>query len=548
METETHVHPGTEKITSGAHSPYWVDSVGPLAFLKLEEDLTTDVIIIGAGISGISIAYELINSGKKVVVIDDGFVGSGETGRTTAHLVNALDDRYYNLEKVHGKKKAKLLAESHRKAIDHVEEIIKLDRFDCDFKRLDGFLFLHPSDSDSSLDKELIATKEAGLDVEKVKKVPGLLNYRGAAIRFARQARFHPLKYLTALSNIILKKGGAIYTDTKAIKIDHTGVVTDKKRRIIADHVVVATNSPINNLVRMHLKQYAYRSYVIGTKVPKDSLPDVLWWDTGDFKENAQTPPYHYVRLQEFDATHDLLVIGGEDHPTGLAEASEKKEEDAYAYLEAWAQKHFGVKAENVIYKWSGQVLEPMDGIAFIGKNPGDHDNTYIVTGDSGNGMTHGVIAGMLISDLITGKHNNFEDLYDPGRFKLLKAGNKFFKELIGGLFNYFRYKPKTEEPDELRLIAKNEAKVVDIKGESKGVFRDEHDHLHIVGVECTHLKCIVKWNNDEKSWDCPCHGSRFSYEGKVLNGPASTDLPYRLITKTDSGMFFKDEKINVKR
>lgn len=548
METDLHVHSGTEKITAGAHNPYWVDSVGPQAFLKLEEDLATDVVVIGAGISGISIAYELIKAGKKVAVIDDGFVGSGETGRTTAHLVCALDDRYYDLEKVHGRKKAELAAESHQRAIDRVEEIVKSEHIDCDFKRLDGYLFVHPSDSEISLNKEMIAARAAGVKVERVKTVPGLQNYKGSAIRFSGQAKFHPLKYISALCNVILKEGGAIYTSTKAEKIDHTGVVTDKKRRIIADHVVVATNSPVNNLVRMHLKQTPYRSYVSAAKVPKDSLPDVLWWDTGDFNENSLTPPYHYVRLQDFDASHDLLIVGGEDHPTGLPEVSHKKETDVYTYLETWAQKHFGIKTEDVVYRWSGQVLEPIDGLAYIGKNPGDHDNTYIVTGDSGNGMTHGVIAGQLICDLITGKENKFEDLYHPGRFKLIKAGNKFFKEIIGGLFSYFRFKDNTEAPEVIRTIPTNEARMIDIKGESKGVFRDENDHLHIVGVECTHLKCIVKWNNDEKSWDCPCHGSRFSHEGKVLNGPASKDLPYQLITKTDSGMFFKDKPINQKR
>ncbi|MBA3682902.1 MAG: FAD-binding oxidoreductase, partial [Bacteroidetes bacterium] len=315
MKKETHIHPAAEKITAGNHSSPWIDSMQPLAFRKLEENIETDVVIVGGGLAGISIAYCLVKSGKRVVIIEDGFIGSGETGRTTAHLVTALDDRYYELEKMFGEEKTKLIAESHKKAIDFIERTTHTEHIDCDFERLDGYLFLHPSDEIESLVREYNAATKAGLEIEQMVEIPGILDYNGPGLRFANQAQFHPLKYIKALCDVIQNNGGVIYTNTRAKEIDHTGIVTDSEFKVNAKHVVVATNTPVNNKVAMHLKQYAYRTYVIGAKIKKNSLPKALWWDTGNFEVNKDIPPYHYVRSQKLDAEHDLLIIGGEDHP-----------------------------------------------------------------------------------------------------------------------------------------------------------------------------------------------------------------------------------------
>ncbi|PBQ32867.1 (2Fe-2S)-binding protein [Sphingobacteriaceae bacterium] len=525
MENQTHAHASGEKITAGAHDTFWVNSSEPLVFRKLEENLETDVVIVGGGIAGMSVAYNLVKSGKKVVLVEDGFIGSGETGRTTAHLVTALDDRYYELERMFGKKKTALIAESHSKAINFVEETVKSEHISCDFERVDGFLFLHPSDSEDSLYKELEAARNAGVGVSIVDEVPGIEKYKGQALRFESQAQFHPLKYLKGLSKVIESKGGRIYTNTHAKEVDHTGIVTDEGFRVNAKHVVVATNSPVNNSFTMHLKQYAYRTYVIATKIKKGSLPKALWWDSGDFDVNENIPPYHYIRTQGFDDTHDLLIIGGEDHAVGLADVEGKTEEQRYKLLEDWAKQFFEIN--EIVYQWSGQVLEPMDGVAYIGKNPFDKQTIYIVTGDSGNGMTHATIAGTLITDLINGVENKFEALYNPSRIKPFTAGSVFFKEFIGGLKTYNAAKKRDIEKSELSFLEKNQGKIMDLDGKKFGVFRDESNNVHFVGAECTHLQCMVRWNNDEKSWDCPCHGSRFSHEGKVLNGPANSDLPY---------------------
>lgn len=524
QQDNEHSHLSNARETSGTHHTYWLDTVKQISFKKLNVGFKTEVVIIGGGIAGLSVAYNLAKAGVKVAVVEDGDIGSGETGRTTAHLVSALDDRYYDLERMFGKDQAKLIASSHAAAIDFIEATVKAEQIDCDFKRVDGYLFLHPSDEKDSLDKEFDACTRAGLAVEKTANAPGLKTDTGTALKFLRQAKFHPMKYLEGLCKAIIDNGGVIVTDTHAEVIDSTGIVSLEGFEIKANHVVVATNTPVNNKYIPHLQQYAYRTYVIGAKVKKDSLPDVLWWDTGDMEANSEIPPYHYIRLQPLDDTHDLLIAGGEDHATGLADADGVLESDRYEKLESWVRSYYDIG--EIVYKWSGQVMEPMDSLAYIGRNPMDHKNVYVVTGDSGNGMTHATIAGMLISDLIQEKENPWEKLYDPSRFKLFTAGKTFFKEVTAGIISYMKTKPDPKEND-IHSIAKEKANVVKLNGKPYGIYRDEHNDLHMVGAECTHMKCLVKWNDDEKSWDCPCHGSRFTHEGKVINGPANKDLPY---------------------
>lgn len=524
-QAQQNEHKGIDSsLTSGIHSSYWLDTLPALQYEPLQENLETDVVIIGGGMAGISIAYQLTLEGKKVVVVEDGAIGSGESGRTSAHLVTALDDRYYNLEKIFGEDGIRQAANSHRTAIDTIAQIIATEGIDCEFERLTGYLFLHASDKPDSLAKEYNAARQAGLEVALLDDTP-YLPQAGPCLAFANQAQFHPLKYLQGLTRAVTNRGGKIFTATKAIGIDHTGVVTDQDRRIKAAFVVVATNTPVNDTYTIHLKQFAYRTYVVGALVAKGSVPHALWWDTGDFRTNASIPPYHYVRIQPYDETHDLLICGGEDHATGVAFAPPATDEAQYRRLEQWAREHFDI--EEVIYRWSGQVMEPMDSLAYIGRNPGDKDNVFIVTGDSGTGLTHATIASILIPDLIAGRINPWKKIYDPQRFKYFRAGKTWLKEFTGGLLRYMKEYPYDADVVELSAIQQGQGKVVELGKNKYGVYRDEEDDLHIVSATCTHLHCIVQWNSDEKSWDCPCHGSRFTYKGKVINGPANQDLFY---------------------
>ena len=272
----------------------------------------------------------------------------------------------------------------------------------------------------------------------------------------------------------------------------------------------------------MFSKQYAYRTYVIGSLVEKDLLPKALWWDTGNFESDSKTPPYHYVRIYPYNEQYDLLISGGEDHPTGETSKTNVLEENKYKLLEEWTRNYFPIK--EAAYHWSGQILEPMDGLAFIGRNPIDRNNVYIITGDSGNGITHCSFAGLLISDLINGRENKWEKLYSPSRFTIKESSAAL--KLVADDFIYVMKKWVYSGNVELASIKNGKAGIVKLEGKKYGAYRDEAGKLHLVSAECTHLKCMVLWNNDEKSWDCPCHGSRFTYEGKVINGPANFDLP----------------------
>jgi glycine/D-amino acid oxidase-like deaminating enzyme/nitrite reductase/ring-hydroxylating ferredoxin subunit len=483
----------------------------------LTEDAWADVCIVGAGIAGMTTAYLLSKEGKSVVVLDDGPIGGGMTGRTTAHLVNALDDRYFELERLHGEKGARLAAESHTAAINRVEDIVKSENIDCDFERLDGYLFVPPGEPKKILDDELEAALRAGLRLEKVKRAPINSYDTGPALRFPHQAQFHPLKYLAGLAKAIKQSGGRIHTQTHADKIeggDCAVVQTGGGVLVKADAVIVATNSPVNDLVAIHTKQAAYQTYVIGARVPRGSVNRALYWDTPN--------PYHYLRIETIGTganAYDLLIVGGEDHKTGQEDDANRR----FGVLERWTRLRFPM-VETIEYRWSGEVLEPVDGLAFIGRNPMDEPNVFIATGDSGNGMTHGTIAGILITDLIVERENEWADLYEPSR-KTLRALPEFARENLNVAMEY----TGLVTPGEVDSIAEIEPGrgAVIRRGLTKvAVYKDDAGEVHERSAICRHLGCVVDWNTLESTWDCPCHGSRYDAYGKVIQGPANSDLP----------------------
>jgi len=503
--------------TSGATESLWMDTVEPVSYPPLTDDARTHVCVIGAGIAGITTAYLLARAGKAVVVIDNGPVGGGQTGRTTAHISNALDDRYSQIAKLFGDDGARRAAESHTAAIQRIEAIAELEDIDCDFERLDGFLFLHEGGKREILDDELEATHLAGLaDTGLFARAPLDSFDTGVALRFPRQAQFHPLKYLNGLARAITRDGGRIYCGTRAKDIEDgvpCKVTTADGHTITAEDVVVATNSPVNDWMVMHTKQAPYRTYVVGLRVPAGSIPHMLLWDTGD--------PYHYVRVHPADrpgADYEVLIVGGEDHKTGQAQNTDER----FTRLENWARQRFPM-AQDVIYRWSGQVLEPVDAMAFIGKNPGSDEHVYIATGDSGNGITHGTVAGILLTDLITGTENPWADLYDPSRITF-RSATDYARENLNVAEQYSTW----ITPGDVGSVEEipNDSGAVIRRGMRKiAVYRDASGNISKCSAVCTHLYCIVDWNDTEKTWDCPCHGSRFDPYGKVVNGPAITDL-----------------------
>jgi glycine/D-amino acid oxidase-like deaminating enzyme/nitrite reductase/ring-hydroxylating ferredoxin subunit len=501
------------KDDAQATTSVWMATANTPSQARLKENIRTDVCIIGAGIAGMTTAYLLGNEGRSVVVIDDGAIGGGMTGRTTAHLTNAFDDRYVEMEKFHGEDGSRLIAESHTAAIDKVEQIVRNEHIECGFERLDGFLFAPPGESTDVLDDELKASHRAGLvDVEMVQRAPIESFDTGPALRFPRQAQFHPLDYLTGLTRAFTSHGGRIFSETHATTIkggSEARVETNLGPVVTCDAIVVATNTPVNDRVAIHTKQAPYVTYVIGIQVPKGSVTRALFWDTPD--------PYHYVRLQS-DMANDILIVGGEDHKTGQANDGRER----FARLEQWTRERFP-QAGKVEFRWSGQVMEPVDGIAFIGRNPLDDDNVFIATGDSGQGMTHGTIAGMLLTDLLQGRKNAWEDLYSPSRITLRAMGEYAGENLnVAGQFTDYLTAGEIKSVDEL----KSGEGAIMREGLSKlAVFRDEGGTVHKLSAVCPHLGCIVAWNSTEKTWDCPCHGSKYRADGQVYQGPANSDL-----------------------
>ncbi len=518
---------------SGSHVSIWMATARTPSQPALTEDTRADVCIVGAGIAGMTTAYLLAREGKSVVVLDDGPVGGGMTGRTTAHLSNAIDDRYFELERLHGEKGARLAAESHTAAIDRIESIVIEEKIDCDFERLDGYLFTPPHKSKKVLDDELKAAHRAGLTgVERTRRAPIDPFDTGAALRFPRQGQFHPLKYLAGLAHAITERGGRIFTGTHASKIEGGStahIEAGEGRVVTAGAVVVATNTPVNDRFAIHTKQAPYLTYVIGARVPRGSVTKALHWDTLD--------PYHYVRVQsvspavgdgaqEEEEGYDVLIVGGEDHKTGQAQDADRR----YARLERWARKRFPMIKE-IEFQWSGQVMETIDGVAFIGRNPMDEPNVYVATGDSGMGMTHGTIAGMLITDLIMGRENEWATLYDPSRITLRAAG-EFAKENLNVAAQFTDY-VTPGEVESIDEIAPGEGAILRHGLGKAAVYRDAAGRVHERSAVCRHLGCIVAWNTDEKTWDCPCHGSRYDSYGKVISGPANVDLsPIQLKTE----------------
>lgn len=412
-----------ELSTSGqTESSWFLNLTQPLRFDKLSQNISVDVAIVGGGIAGTTTAYLLSRSRKSVALLEDGYIGSGETSRTTAHITHALDDRYYNIEKKHGPNSARLAAESHTAAIDFIENTVRTEALDCAFNRVDGYLFLDPSDKTSSLDKELDALRNAGISTANIQyKSPLKSRDISPCICFQNQAQFQPMLYLMGLAkSMSRRKDVKVLTETHAQDISNKNgesvIKTDSGFDVTAQNIVLATNAPIIDRVsKIYDKQIAYRTYVIAAEMEKNSIPLALYWDTGNQKSKDHVKPYHYVRIQQTEnAKNDLLIVGGEDHKTGSP--NDKNDfETKFKKLETWMRKIFSVKGP-VVYSWSGQVLEPLDGLAFIGPNPGNDKNVYIATGDSGNGMTHGTIAGILLHDLILGKKNEWAELYNPNR------------------------------------------------------------------------------------------------------------------------------------
>jgi glycine/D-amino acid oxidase-like deaminating enzyme/nitrite reductase/ring-hydroxylating ferredoxin subunit len=481
--------------------------------VPLGQNEQVDAVVIGSGIAGLSVAYELATAGQKVAVLDRGRIGSGMTARTTAHVSSICDDYFSELIKLRGEDLARIFYQSQSAAIDRIQSIQEAEGIACDFRRLDGFLFPASGRHESDIRRELDAALKIGVDVEKIRGVPFAGFSDAQALRYANQATFHPLKYLRGLVAGIRARGGALYADTIVEKIEETDggvrVTTVSDFTVSAKSAVVATNSPINDRVALHTKQAPYRTYAMSFEIARDRIPDALYWDTED--------PYHYVRLQPGEGRTDFLIVGGQDHKTGQANDAGAR----FAALAAWTERlvpDIGMETN----RWSGQVIETVDYAGFIGRNPGDR-RVFVATGDSGQGITHGVVAGLLISDLILKGENPWRELYEPSR-KTVGAIGDYLAENATAIRSFAEY-IAPGEIDSIDRLRPGEGAVVREGFTKIAAFRDEDGTLYKRSAACTHIGCHVHWNSLERCWDCPCHGSHFAVDGTALNGPAVSPL-----------------------
>ena len=498
--------PGTGETRS-----YWMDTAPTAERPPLQGDARADVCVVGAGIAGLSVAYELAREGKDVLVVEARQPGAGETGRTTAHLANAMDDRFQELEKLVGEDGSRGAADSHGAAIARIEEIAEDEGIACDFRRLDGWLFLAPGTSPDMLDKELEAARRAGMDVERHDEPPGPIQ-RGPALRFSDQAEFHPLRYLTGLVSAIERLGGRIHGGTRAVDVKEGGdgaqvrVILRGGGEVACDEVVLATNSPARDYLTT-ARMLPYRTFAVTFRAPGEA-PRGLYWDTAN--------PYHYVRYAG-SGDDRVLIVGGADHKTGSKDDGEER----LRGLEEWTRERWDGLGE-VTHRWSGQVLEPADALAFIGRAPGS-EHVWMCTGDSGQGMTHGVIAGMLLRDLILGWQSPWAALYKPSRVSA-RAARDYIEEGVSVAGHFMEWLMPGEVEDE-EEVEPGHGAVVRSGIKPMAVYRDPDGAVHRRSAVCTHMGCVVHWNSTERSWDCPCHGSRFEPTGDVLNGPAARGL-----------------------
>jgi glycine/D-amino acid oxidase-like deaminating enzyme/nitrite reductase/ring-hydroxylating ferredoxin subunit len=493
--------------------PIWYENSTSTRYPKLNYPAQVDVCIVGAGIAGLMTAYQLLKAGKTVAILESRQIGSGETGNTSAHLCTSLDDHYYHLQDLHGNDGAALAAASHATALNELERIIKTENIECDFVRIPGILYTGDNTDDVALlDREFEAAKSCGLKNVMRSNTPKDHTFNlGQYLVFPNQARFHPLQFLTALAKIITDLGGKIYENSHVSNIDrdtNLAVSTTTGHTVRAEHVVTATNAPFQTSLGTLLNIVPNRSYAIGAIVPKGSVLDALYWDTDT--------PYHYIRIQPQDDKTDCLIIGGEDHRVGIMAKA-----NPFLELESWAIKRFP-QITSFPYRWSGQILEPLDSLPYIGKHP-SLENTYVVTGDSGDGLTSGAIASLLIADLICGKENPWEQLYSLNR-KSKKPTNSLLKNAWESTLSYVKY-AAPQNFKSSKSIARNEGAIVLQDKKLRAVFKDKNLHEKPCTAVCSHMGALLQWNTIEKTWDCPAHGSRFDVDGNVLCGPALKGL-----------------------
>ena len=503
--------------------PYWTDTGSFPAFTTIDRDTDVDVVVIGGGITGLTAAYLLLTAGKSVAVIERGTCGDVDTGHTTAHVTMVTDTRLNELVRRFGRSHAQAVWDAGLAAIDQIASIVEERQIDCAFEWVPGYLHApspRPGASEirsfesseiKSLEDDATLATELGFAASFISDVPFV---GGPGVQFPDQARFHPRKYLRGLAQAVRASGGEIFEHSAVEQFYQEPIrVQANGRRLRCQDIVIATHNPIAGLSGMmsatlfQSKLALYTSYVIAGRVARATVPDALFWDTAD--------PYHYLRLDP-QPDQDVVIFGGEDHKTGQVSDTNA----CYAQLEAALLARIPTIA--LSHRWSGQVIETPDGLPYIGKMA---EHQYVATGFGGNGMTFGTLAALMIADAIQGRKNPWTELFDPGRTAIRHGLWDYLKENTDYPYYMMRARVAGGESRSLRSVKPGYGKIVQQDGNCIAVYRRPDGSLTLRSATCTHMGCTVGWNEAERTWDCPCHGSRFTPEGEVISGPAERAL-----------------------
>lgn len=511
-------------VFSCIHEPYWINSTESKDYPALKEDIDVDVAIVGGGIAGITSAFLLKAKGLKVAILEANKIMHGATGHTTAKITSQHNLIYNNLISKFGEEKGRQYAEANEKAIHFIANLVKEKNIDCDFSWNPAFVYTQSEKYIEKIEKEVSAASKLGIKASYLNKVPLPFDVK-AAVKFDNQAKFHPLKYLKALSDEIPGNGSYIFEHTKIVDIEEGNIctlITSDNKKVKAPKIIIASHFPFYDGLGMYFARiYVEKSYVVAVR-HKEKFTEGMFISAEE--------PGRSLRSQNYE-DGEILLVGGEHHKTG----SEKSTNRHYETLASFAKENF--KIESILYRWSTQDCMTADGVPYVGNLTSKTDNIFVATGFGKWGMTNGTAAASILTDLIVNGNSPWSSVYDPSRFDIIASGAKLFKEnldvaekLIGGKLAAI---PKDVE------VNKGEAKVVSINGERIGAFRDENGKLHMVDITCTHLGCELVWNEAEKTWDCPCHGSRFNYNGENVEGPAFNPLK-----KFNEGPNVKDPNI----
>ncbi len=494
------------------NNSYWILSSKNNTYQTLNKNEKIDCLVVGGGIVGLTTAYLLAKENRQVMIVDANKVGYGSSGRNTGKVTSQHHLIYDSISKKHSPKKAREYYDANEEGMKLVENIIKENNISCNMKKVPSFVYTLDESYIKDIKDEYEACRELKIPCEYYDKINNIpLDVKGA-ICFKGQIQFHPKKYIDELAKINNSLGVKIYENTSIVDIKadkKCQVKTNKDYVIECDNLIIASSNPWYDGLRFYFaKEEASRSYLICTKLKKEILE-------GNFI-NVEKPTRTF-RNYEDEKGEKFLIIGGQDHKTG----KNKNESESYEIIEKYARDNF--KIGEVISKWSAQDYLPFDDIPYIGRINSNQDNIYIVTGTNKWGLSNGTIGAKIITDLITKNKSEYEGLYNPSRAKSY-FNLKFLKSDIEMAYDYIKCKLNSGDD---KLPQKDEGKIVNIKGERYGVYRDRENNLFIVDITCTHLGCELRFNSAEKSWDCPCHGSRFNYKGEILNGPALKPLKF---------------------